>query len=46
MNVDDFIKEFKSLYVCAIFDDTWLKVPPIYGKFTEENSFGIPKASD
>ena len=46
MSIEDFIQEFKSLYVCAIFDEKWLKVPPVSGKFTEQNSFGLPKASD
>lgn len=31
------------MYVCAVFDETkWLKMGPINGQWTDENSFGTP----
>lgn len=43
MTIEDFILEFKSMYVCAVFDETkWLKMGPINGQWTDDNSFGTP----
>lgn len=44
MAFEDFICEFKSIYVCAVFDDRWIKFGPILGEFKQGiNSFGTPK---
>lgn len=42
MPLEDFIYEFKSLYICSVFDDRWKKIGPIDGEWTESNSFGTP----
>jgi len=34
MKLEDFVHEYKSLYICAVFDENWLKVLPIEGEFT------------
>lgn len=35
MTVEDFIHEFKSLYICAIFNpEKWNKIGPIHGEWT------------
>ena len=48
--MDDFIYEYKSLYICAVFDNKWKKIKnrnkEIEGEWTEENSFGTPDQSD
>ena len=30
------------MYVCAVFDEKWLQLGPINGKWTDQNSFGTP----
>jgi calpain-15 len=29
MTLEDFIYEYKSLYICAVFKDGWTKIEPI-----------------
>lgn len=42
MPLEDFIYEFKSLYICAVFDERWKKIGPIDGEWTTQNSYGTP----
>lgn len=41
MKLQDFITEFKSLYICCIFDVKWKKLDLIEGRWIKDvNSFG------
>lgn len=40
MTIEDFIIQMRSLYICAVFDEPWVKFGPINGKWTIQNSFG------
>ncbi len=43
MCLDDFCYEYKSLYVCRIFNDQWRSKPPIRGAWIDGvTSFGLP----
>ena len=46
MNLEDFSQEFRSLYICAIFDPLKWRSCRYQGEFTEENSLGTPNKSD
>ena len=41
MPIEDFIKEYKSLYMCVVFDQRWKKFGPIAHQWTEENSMAF-----
>ena len=46
MPIEDFIHEFKSLYICSVFDERWIKMGPVDGEWTEQNSFGTPNNAE
>lgn len=46
MQLEDFINEFYSLYICCTFGDDWNKFSPISGCWNLKNSFGRPEKTD
>jgi len=47
MSLDDFVYEFKSLYVCRIFDQKlWKTVPTIEGEWKGESAAGLPNKNN
>lgn len=47
MNLEDFISEFNSLYICCIFEKDWKKFDPINDEWKKNiNSFGRPEKTN
>lgn len=43
MAIEDFLYEFKYLYICRIFEEKyWCNLEPIHGEWKEETAAGLP----